>query len=50
MYCIKLNQVTRLFAFPIPPWDDAVQEIDIKYKYFIVVDMDSVYWKLVEEE
>ena len=46
----KLNQVTRLFDLSIPRCDDAVKNIDIKSKYFIAVDIDSGYWKVVEEE
>ena len=45
----KLNQVNRPFTFPIPRYDDAVQDIDIQAKYFIAVDMDSGYWQVVTE-
>ena len=45
----KLNQVTWPSTLPIPHFDDAVQDIDIEAKYFISVDMDSGYWKLVAE-
>ena len=46
----KLNQVTCPFNFPIPRCDDAVQDIDTEENYFIAVDMDIGYWKLVAEE
>ena len=44
MLCVsyqKLNQVTCPFTFPITRCDDAIQDIDIKAKYIISVDMDS---------
>ena len=46
----KLNQVTRLFTFHIPRFYEGVQEISTEEKYFIAVDMDSGYWKVVSEE
>ena len=52
MLCVsyqKLNQVNRPFTFPIPLYEDAVQDIDTEAKYFIALDMDSGYWKLVAE-
>ena len=50
MYCQKLNQVTHLFAFPIPRCDDTLQYIDTEANYFIAVDMDSGYCQVVVEE
>ena len=46
----KLNEVTKSLNLPIPHCDDAVQDIDTEAKYFISVDMDSGYWKVVVEE
>ena len=46
----KLNQDTLAFTFPIPNFDDAVEDIDTEAKYFIYIDMDSGYWKVVAEE
>ena len=46
---IKMNQVTRPFAFPIPRCDDAVQDIDTEAMYFISVYMESGYWQVVAE-
>ena len=45
----KLNQVTRLFAFPVPLWDDAVQDIVTEANYFISVDMESGHCQVVVE-
>ena len=45
----KLNQVTRLFTFPIPRCDDAIQDIDTEENYFIAVDIDSGYWQVLAE-
>ena len=45
-----MNPVTCAFAFPIRRCDDTVQDIDTEAKYFIALDMDSGYCKLVEEE
>ena len=46
----KLNQVTHPFTFPKPLCDDALQDIDTKSRYFIAVDMDSVYWQVATEK
>ena len=46
----KLNQFTRPFIFLVPCIDDAVQDIDTEANYFIEVDMDSGYWKVVAEK
>ena len=46
----KLNQFNRPFTFPIPRCDDSVQDIDTEAKYFILVDMDNGYCKVVVEE
>ena len=46
----KLNQVTLQFSFPIPRCNYVVQEINKGEKYFISVELDSGYWKLVAEE
>ena len=46
----KMNQVTSPFTFPIHRFDDAVQDIDRKERYFISMDMNSGYWQLVTEE
>ena len=46
----KLDQVTFPFAYPITRFDDAVQDIVTKSKYFIAVDMDSGYCQIVSEE
>ena len=43
----KLNQVNHPFTLPINRCDDALQDIDTEAKYFIAVDMDSGYWKVV---
>eukprot|EP00957_Ditylum_brightwellii_P192994 14694710-Ditylum_brightwellii.AAC.1 len=45
----KLNQVTRLFAFPIPWCDNAVERIDTLACYFIAIDLDSGYWQMTAE-
>ena len=50
VYYQKLNQVNRPFTFPIPYCDYAVKGIDKESKYFIDVDMNSEYWKVVAEE
>ena len=45
----KLNQVTLPFTFHITHCDDSLQDIDTETNYFIAVDMDSGYWKVLEE-
>ena len=45
----KLNQFTLLFAFPIPHFYDAVQDIKIEEEHFIDVYMDSGYCQVVSE-
>ena len=46
----KLNQFTRPFAFPIPRCNDSVQDINTEESYFISLEIDSGYWKVVAEE
>ena len=46
----NLNQATCSFGFPIPLYDDVLQEIGIEENYSIAVDMESGHWKLVSEE
>ena len=46
----KLNQATRQFTLPIPLYDDTVQDIYSEARYFIDMDMNSGYWKLVMKE
>ena len=43
----KMNQTTRPFAFPIPHYFDAVQDIDTEANYIIDVDMNSEYYQVV---
>ena len=46
----KLNQFTSTFAFPVPCCNDTVNGIYTEAKYFIDLDMDSGYLKVVAEE
>ena len=46
----KLNPFTCAFALPIPCYNDEVQDINTEAKYFISVEMDSMYWQVVAED
>ena len=46
----KLNQVTRSFDVPKLFCDGEVQDISTEAKYFIAMEMESGYWKVVVEE
>ena len=46
----KTDQVICPFTFSTPRCNDVVQDIVMEEKYFIAVDTESGYWKLVAEE
>ena len=46
----KLNQVTRSFDVPKLFCDGEVQDISTEANYFIAMEMESGYWKVVVEE
>ena len=46
----KLNQVTRIFTFPIPRCDDAVQDIYTEENHFSAVYTDSGYWQVLAKD
>ena len=50
MSYLKLNQVTQPFPFPIPLFNDSLQDINTKTKYFINVGMENGYFQVVAEE
>lgn len=50
MFHRKLNQVACTFDFPINLYGNALQGVDTDAKYFIEINMDSGYWKVVAEE
>ena len=45
-----MSQFSCPLDFPIIFCNDVVQYIETEAKYFITVDMESDYWKVVSEE
>ena len=46
----RVNQKVRIFEFPIPRCDDAVDEIPPWAKFFLTMDLDAGYWQVKLEE